>query len=112
MSITKELFQDGPAFPAKYEVCSRCRGTKTHVNPGVDGNGISADEMDELGDDFRDDYLGGVYDVACYDCGGEGMVLEFDRKQCSPDQLAEIDEWDNDMADLRSIERMERMMGA
>jgi hypothetical protein len=39
--------------PAKHEVCPRCDGTGSHTNPSIDGNGITASEMDEAGDDFR-----------------------------------------------------------
>jgi hypothetical protein len=44
------------------------------VNPSIDAHGIGAEEMDELGDDFREDYLSGVYDVRCAECGGERVV--------------------------------------
>lgn len=58
----------------KFAVCPRCEGRGSHVNPAIDGNGITGDEMDELGDDFREDYLSGVYDVACEECHGERVV--------------------------------------
>jgi hypothetical protein len=41
----------------------------------VDGNGLTADDIDELGgDEFLQDYLGGVYDVRCGECGGNRVV--------------------------------------
>jgi hypothetical protein len=58
----------------RYAVCPRCEGRGSHVNPAVDGNGITAEEMDELGEDFREDYLSGVYDVRCEECGGNRVV--------------------------------------
>lgn len=55
-------------------VCPRCRGGGKHVNPAVDGNGITSD-MDCYHDpDFWDDYLGGLYDVTCERCGGANVV--------------------------------------
>jgi hypothetical protein len=62
------------SFPAKLELCSRCRGEGTHTNPSIDGNGITQSEMDELGEDFREDYMRGVYDVQCSVCKGKRVV--------------------------------------
>lgn len=66
------------SFPAKFEVCPRCRGEGKHTNPSIDGNGITASEMDELGDDFREDYMSGVYDITCSKCHGERVVAVAD----------------------------------
>jgi hypothetical protein len=67
------------SLPAKFEVCHRCRGEGSHTNPSIDGNGITASEMDELGDDFREDYMRGVYDVTCSVCHGARVVAVPDR---------------------------------
>lgn len=69
----------------KYEVCPRCEGEGTHVNPAVDGHGITADEMDELGEDFREDYIAGVYDVACSMCKGKRVVTTEDKEAYESD---------------------------
>lgn len=53
--------------PIKFAVCHVCRGKGSVVNPSIDCNGITADEYD---DDFRDDYFGGAYDIACPFCFG------------------------------------------
>jgi hypothetical protein len=58
----------------RFIVCPTCEGRGTHVNPAVDGNGLTAEDMAELGDDFREDYLGGVYDVRCEECKGDRVV--------------------------------------
>lgn len=91
----------------RFVACPRCEGRGTHVNPAVDGNGISREEMDELGDDFLEDYLGGVYDVACEECHGERVVprcaeptcyepAERDQSHCydhaTDDERAAVDE--------------------
>ena len=72
-------------FPAKYAVCDHCNGNGTHVNPNIDGNGITSDEMAELGPDFREDYLSGVYDVICGECKGKRVVLEIDTERLTKD---------------------------
>lgn len=59
---------------AHYAVCPTCEGRGTHVNPAVDGNGLTQDDIQELGPDFLDDYLGGVYDVRCRECLGRRVV--------------------------------------
>lgn len=59
------------------KVCTRCRGTGTHTNPAIDGNGITASEMDEIDNDdpdFRDNYMNGMYDVVCELCGGKRVI--------------------------------------
>lgn len=67
------------AIPARFEVCDRCEGRGTHVNPAVDGNGLSQEDFD--GDpDLRENYFGGMYDVSCEDCGGKRVVLVPDEK--------------------------------
>jgi hypothetical protein len=74
MSDTDETF----LLPSKFEVCDRCEGKGRHTNPNIDGNGITSSEMDELGPEFLEDYLSGVYDVACQVCGGERVVPAID----------------------------------
>jgi len=61
-------------LPSKKIVCSRCRGSGKHVNPNIDGHGITSDEMEELGRDFQEDYLSGVYDVQCEECNGSNVI--------------------------------------
>lgn len=70
-------------FPAVFVVCHTCEGKGKTVNPSIDGNGITAAEMAELGDDFREDYMAGVYDVQCRTCKGERVVAQLDRAACN-----------------------------
>lgn len=60
---------------AKYEVCTRCEGTGKHVNPSIDGNGITASEFAEWDPDEREGYFAGNYDVRCEDCKGLRVEL-------------------------------------
>lgn len=55
------------ALPARFEVCPRCQGEGSHVNPAVDGNGLTAEDFDQ-DPDFHDDYMAGAYDVPCEQC--------------------------------------------
>ena len=63
--------------PAKYDVCAECEGTGKHVNPAVDGHGITAEEFAD-DPDFRDAYFAGRYDVTCYSCKGLRVHLHLD----------------------------------
>lgn len=86
MELTYENCSEQVELPAKYEVCSRCEGEGKHSNPSIDGNGITSDEMEELGDDFRENYFLGVYDVRCECCGGERVELVVDESRLTPEQ--------------------------
>lgn len=66
------------SLKARYEVCPRCEGKGTHVNPSIDGHGISAQEFAE-DPQFKEDYFNGVYDVPCYDCKGLRVVPVVDE---------------------------------
>jgi hypothetical protein len=33
------------SIPAHFEVCPRCEGEGSHVNPAVDGNGLTAEDF-------------------------------------------------------------------
>jgi hypothetical protein len=73
-------------LPAKYEVCRRCEGSGTHVNPNIDGHGITPEEFEE-DPVFRDAYLAGVYDVSCFECKGLRVVAVVAAERCDPEQL-------------------------
>lgn len=94
--------------PAKYEVCGRCNGKGTHINPNVDGHGISQEEFDE-DPDFKENYFGGVYDVACHECDGANVVPVFDYDHMTDEQkeLAE-DHERGEYQDRRERESEER----
>lgn len=102
-------------FPAHYEVCDRCRGEGRHVNPSVDGHGISAEEFAE-DPDFEEAYFSGVYDVTCEACKGNRVVeVMNDPETFTPEQkelLAKLEkQWEDEAADRRMHEA-ERRMGA
>ena len=79
--------------PGKNEVCSRCRGFGHHTNPAIDGNGITQSEWEEWGEDDRDNYMSGVYDVSCEVCGGNKVVMAPDEQFCSEEQKELLKLW-------------------
>ena len=73
-------------LPAKYAVCGTCEGKGTHVNLGVDGHGLSAEDFDQ-DPDFREEYFSGAYDVRCEECAGERLVTVIDEEACTAEQV-------------------------
>mgnify|MGYP000612764000 CR=1 FL=1 len=49
--------------------CPMCRGKGIQ---SLHGAAITGAEMEELGEDFQEDYVAGVYDHSCDHCGGTG----------------------------------------
>ena len=96
-------------LPSKAVVCWRCRGTGSHVNPSIDGHGITPDEMNELGPEFFDDYMGGMYDVTCGLCKGKRITAEVIECELSSEQNKAYEEdWQRDEAE-RSEQRLRDM---
>lgn len=99
------------SLPAKRIVCDRCEGTGSHVNPSIDGNGISLDEFDR-DPDFKEAYLSGHFDVTCEECKGENVLDVVDIETLSDKMKARYyrakeTKHRNDMDD-----HYERMAGA
>lgn len=72
-------------LPGKFEVCTRCEGRGKHVNPAVDGNGLSQEDFDQ-DPDFKEDYLAGRYDIECEECQGQRVVLVADEAKMTPEE--------------------------
>ena len=88
------LFNDDGAeleisLPAKFVLCQRCEGRGTHVNPNIDGNGISREDFD-ADPDFAESYMRGDYDQTCSVCRGEKVVSVVDRKRLTPAQKRQL----------------------
>ncbi len=76
------------SVPAKYEVCGTCQGKGTHVNPAIDGHGISSEEWDnEWSEDEQEAYMKGCYDVTCHECKGTRVVLVVDEEKANAEDL-------------------------
>lgn len=96
--------------PFHYEVCETCRGKGTHVNPSIDAGGLSAEDFYE-DPDFADSYMEGVYDVGCYECGGNRVVPVINRDATEKSILERIDEKSRDEAQYRAEVEAERRFG-
>ena len=98
-----------PEQPVKvrFEVCPLCEGRGKHVNPSIDGHGLTRDDFDE-DPEFAESYFRGDYDVRCNLCGGEKVVpVPLDAKVIEAIEKAaeyRYDSWAESYA--------ERMMGA
>ncbi len=80
-------------LPARYEVCTRCEGHGTHLNPSIGNHAFTGEEFErEFDQDQREQYLtrGGIYDVNCEVCGGKRVELVIDRKACQSDEKAKL----------------------
>jgi len=60
--------------PVRFDVCKSCDGRGSYVNPNIDRNGLTSEDFDEQGEDFREDYFSGTYDVPCGECEAERVV--------------------------------------
>lgn len=95
----------------KYDVCDTCNGKGTHVNPSIDANGLSNEDL--YGDpDFAEDYFSGRCDVTCYECNGNRVVAVPDpRDDKEKEILKEIDEDMEEEREYEAMVRSERIMG-
>lgn len=102
-------------LPAKWEVCDRCDGEGKHVNPAIDGNGISREDFDQ-DPDFEEAYFAGRYDVTCEECKGRTTILVVDEQACKAQGLEkELKEYYRHRREMAEVDRMmeaERRMGA
>jgi len=65
--------------PIRFEVCPTCNGRGRLVNPSIDAGGVSPEELDDP--DFREDYLAGMYDMTCPECGGRRVVAKITNEK-------------------------------
>ena len=112
MTVTIWIGEEEVELPSKFVVCFRCNGKGTHVNPAVDGNGLSQEDFDEAGPDFREDYMAGVYDVSCYECKGQHVLEVPDPQKLTPDQRVAWLKQEEEEAQDRATVAMELRLGA
>ena len=92
-------------MPVKFEVCSLCSGTGSHVNPSIDSGGLSSDDFYD-DPDFADDYRSGCYDVTCFECGGQRVTPEIDMGRLDARQkevLKELEQRARDDAEYEAL---------
>lgn len=104
------------SLPAKMEVCSRCEGHGTHLNPSIGEHAYSAEEFAESFDDEeQEEYFrhGGMYDVVCSECKGKNVVPIVNEDALNVEQKKIYDQWqeqEEDAAiDLRNDAYTRRM---
>lgn len=100
--ITREL-------PSKYQVCSKCEGHGTHLNPSIGEHAYSAEEFQqEFDEEEACEYFtrGGIYDVDCIRCGGKRVEEVVDEEKCDKELLKR---YHAKLADDAQYERMCRM---
>ncbi len=76
-------------FPSKNEVCSRCEGFGSHLNPSIGEHAYTMEEFNEAFDDEgKEEYFkrGGIYDVTCYECKGNKVVPVVDEENLTEEQ--------------------------
>lgn len=116
MTVGSDDEGEAVQVPARAEVCPRCEGTGRHVNPAVDGHGISSEEWEhEWDEEGREAYLAGRYDVTCESCGGNNVVLVPDVARCTYTQkraLVRERRARREHAQYLAEVAMERRMGA
>jgi hypothetical protein len=98
-TIGNEGDEEEITLSLEWALCPTCEGNGSHVNPSIDSNGITASEMRELGDDFREEYFSGVYDIPCNQCKGE-KVIPFSSDPRFEKAIQEA--WDNAYNDART----------
>jgi hypothetical protein len=99
------------SLPACWAICERCKGEGTHVNPNIDGHGITAEEwQNDYDDESREMYMNGGYDVSCEaGCTG-GKVLIPDVAVCNALHLAEYMKQQERAAQYDAEDRHTRFM--
>lgn len=99
---------------ARYEVCPRCDGKGTHVNPSIDGNGLTYEDFEREGPTFREDYFAGVYDVTCYNCEGKRVTSTFTETPTEEEKkiIQQYQDWNDEEEEFERMCAAERRMGA
>lgn len=99
-------------LPYRIALCDACEGKGTTVrHVECDGGGFTASEWAEQDEDFREDYLSGVYDRPCPECKGAGRVAVADESRMSPELIQAYRDDARAEAELRAEEEAERRFG-
>lgn len=109
MSVT--VLDGEVTLPVTYEVCETCNGRGKHVNPAIDGHGLSAEDFND-DPDFAEDYCRGFYDVPCAECDGQRVALALDTSRATAEEVARHDEICADRRDYAAMCDAERRAGA
>ena len=108
------------SLPSKNEVCSRCEGYGTHLNPSIGEHAYTREEFEESFDyEEQEEYFkrGGRYDVTCEECRGKRVIEVPDENviNCNSKYKEAWELYQQKQADDYEYERLcaaERRMGA
>lgn len=89
--------------PFEWKICPICDGKGTHVDPNIDRNGITQEEMDN-DPQFFEDYRNGVYDIPCNECKGKRVTPKL-LTECP-----ELEAWRQGEYDFQRQNRLEQSM--
>jgi hypothetical protein len=98
-------------FPSKFEVCPRCEGHGTYLNPSIGNHAYSAEEFSESFDDEEaEQYFkrGGIYDIACEQCGGKRVIEVPNPKAMNAEQKASLAAWEEQEEERAAEEAADR----
>ena len=92
-------------LPAKFQVCGDCSGMG---GSSAYLGAFTRDEMDEMGEEFLEDYRAGNFDRPCETCQGQRVVAVVDEDECDPALLEEFKamkmaEWESRMSQLAEM---------
>lgn len=91
----------------RFEVCQCCDGKGKYVNPNIDRQGLSREDLD-ADPDFAESYMEGHYDITCEECQGQRVV-----PVClDPKILERLNEQARSRYEMRAEQEAERKMGA
>ncbi|NBT47492.1 MAG: hypothetical protein EBT07_06675 [Actinobacteria bacterium] len=99
-------------LPAVHEVCQRCEGHGTILNPSIGEHCYTAEEFErEFDEDEREAYFtrGGMYDIACPCCKGNRVVKVVDTEALNASQRKV---YAKHLEHLREEERFERIQAS
>lgn len=112
MPSEKITFEDSSGvertLPAKFEVCTTCRGRGSHSQRF---GAISMDDFHgpDWDEDSRESYINGDYDERCETCNGDRVVLVVDRERANKLHLADYDRIEESIQETYDIQRAEMM---
>lgn len=90
----------------RFVVCPLCDGRGKHVNPSIDAHGLTREDFDE-DPIFAEDYLSGIYDIACNLCQGRTTI----PVPTNPEFLREVEYQARYNAEARAEQLAEMGMG-
>ena len=91
-----------------WAICDYCHGDGGHSRRF---GAYSADEWDELDEEFQEDYLSGRFDEPCEVCHGSGKVRELDEDCLTDEARTYLDEYRQNAYDSAMCSYYERLAG-